>query len=153
MIKFLVFSGTAICRLLPQLVNTYNLSQGPVTSPALSFSGNSSVATGNISFDNILKLRCDPIRYGRNLRSESCRKVFNFIPQDDRQTVFAERDSGQPHDLNLPFRATSSECLSISKLLYSTLLEHKPRLSIWHAEGGAQMMPSAMSNQSLAKAQ
>lgn len=42
---------------------------------------------------------------------ESCRKVFGFIAQDDTQTVFAERGSVQPHDLNLPFRATSNDAL------------------------------------------
>lgn len=42
---------------------------------------------------------------------ESCRKVFNFIPQDDTQTVFAERSTAQHHDLNLPFRATSNDAL------------------------------------------
>lgn len=57
----------------------------------------------------------------------SCRKVFNFIAQDDTQTVFAERSTVQPHDLNLPFRAISSESPITSGLLHMTVLERKGR--------------------------
>lgn len=130
MIKLFLLPGTTLCAVLPQPSDTCNLLQEPVISPALSNFENSSTASGNTSLDNILKLRCDPIRYGRNLKVESCRKVFGFIAQDDTQTVFAERGSVQPHDLNLPFRATSSECLSISSLPGSTVLQQKIRAGI-----------------------
>lgn len=102
-----------LCATLPQPPVTYDLLQGPVVSPAHTFVNDTSASVGNRSFDNILKLRCDPVRYGRNLKVESCRKAFNFIAQSDTQTVFAERGSAQPHNSNLPFRATSGECLIV----------------------------------------
>ena len=121
LIKVLVIPFFALCATLPQPSGNYNLLQGPVVSPTYTFTDNSSAPTGNISSDNTLKLRCDPVRYGRNLKVESCRRVFTFIFQDETQTVFAQRGSAQPHDANLPFRATSSECLIVLKL---ALLDH-----------------------------
>ncbi|CAF9927366.1 MAG: hypothetical protein ALECFALPRED_003692 [Alectoria fallacina] len=109
LIEVLVLPVIASCAILPQPLDTNDLLRGPFISPALSLSVNLSTVTGNTSSGNLLKLRCDPVRYGRNLNVESCRKVFGFIAQDDTQTVFAERGIVQPHDLNLPFRATSND--------------------------------------------
>lgn len=122
LIKIITVPVLALCATVPQLPGTYDPWQGPVVFPALSSSENSSAATGNTSLGNILKLRCDSVRYGSHLKVESCRKVFNFIAQDDTQTIFAERDSVQPHDLNLPFRAYSSEYLSVSDLLHFNII-------------------------------
>ena len=111
LIEVLVLPALALSVIMPHPLDTY-----PVISSALTNVVNSSAATGNPSLGKILRLRCDPVRYGRNLRVESCSKASSFLPRDDTQTVFAERDSVQPHDLNLPFRATSSECLRFSGL-------------------------------------
>ena len=121
MIRFFVLTGIEICAVLSQSLDTYNLTQEPAMSSALSFSENSSAVSGNTSPKNVLNLRCDPIRFGRNLRVESCRKAFGYISHGDMQTVFAERDSGQPHDFNLPFRVSSSECPGISNPLCLTV--------------------------------
>ena len=109
LIKVLVVPVFASCAILPQQTDTYDLLQASVVSPAPKFPNDTSAPTSNTSFDNVLKLRCDPVRYGRNLKVESCRRIFSFIKEGDEQTVFAERGSVQPHDSNLPFRATSSE--------------------------------------------
>ena len=130
LIEVLVLPVIASCAILPQPLDTNDLLRGPFISPALSLSVNLSTVTGNTSSGNLLKLRCDPVRYGRNLNVESCRKVFGFIAQDDTQTVFAERGIVQPHDLNLPFRATSSECLSISILFHLIVLQQKAKTNI-----------------------
>lgn len=111
LLEVLILAAFALCAVVPQPSDTYDLLQGPVISPALYFPENLSFATNDTSFDEVLKLRCNPVRYGRNLNVGSCRKVFNFIAQDDTQTVFAERSTVQPHDLNLPFRAISSDGL------------------------------------------
>lgn len=130
LIKVLVLPMVALGAILPQSLDTYDLLHGPGISSAPLSIGNTSATTANTSSGNILKLRCDPIRYGRNLHVGSCRKIFNFIAQDDTQTVFAERDTIQPHDLNLPFRVTSSECPSISSFLHLTVLLRKARIGI-----------------------
>ena len=130
LIELLVFPVVASCAMLPQPLDTNDLLRGPFISPALRVSVNSSTITGNTSSGNLLKLRCDPVRYGRNLNVESCRKVFHFIARDDTQSVFAERGTVQPHDLNLPFRSTSSECLSISSLVHLIVLQQKARTDI-----------------------
>ena len=57
-------------------------------------------------------LKCDPVRYGRGLKVESCRNVFNYMEVDNTDIVFADRSSAQPHDLDPPFSTTSSKCLS-----------------------------------------
>ena len=124
LIEVLVFPVLALCVILPQTWDTY-----PVISPALTSIKNLSAATGNTSLGNTLKLRCDPVRYGRNLNVESCRKVFNFIAPDDTQTVFAERSSVQPHDLNLPFRATSSGYPRFPSLLHLSARRQKARIA------------------------
>lgn len=122
LIKVLVVHVFASCDILPQQTGIYDLLQASVVSPAPTFINDSSAPTSNTSFDNVLKLRCDPVRYGRNLKVESCRKILGFISESDEQSVFADRGSVQPHDSNLPFRATSSKCLIISSLLYLLIL-------------------------------
>ena len=56
----------------------------------------------------ILKIRCDGDVYGRNLNVASCRDVFRYMPKNDTQLVFADRNSGVPHDIPLPWRTMSS---------------------------------------------
>ena len=99
----------AVSATLPQRQDTNNLSHQLSVSPALLSAENSSTIFSNASLGELLKIRCDPIRYGKNLKVASCRNVFSYIAQDDTQAVFAERGAVQPHDLNLPFRVASSE--------------------------------------------
>ena len=63
------------------------------------------------------------MRYGRNLRVESCRKAFNYLRAGGAETVFADRSSTLPHDLSLPLRYTGSKLLpaAILSLRHMTL--------------------------------
>lgn len=130
LIEVLILPVLVLCAVVPQPLDTDILLQGPFNIPALSFSKNSSAAIDNSSLSNIPKLRCDPIRYGRNLNVGSCRKVFNFVAPSDTQTIFGDRSSLEPHDLDLPFRFTSSKCLNISGSLHWSILRRKARTGI-----------------------
>ena len=103
-----ILPNLAVSITLPQLPDTYNKSQPSTLSPLLS-AENASTIYSNTSLGKILKINCAPFPYGRNLKVASCRNVFDFIAKDDTQTVFAERGAVQPHDMNLPYRITSSE--------------------------------------------
>ena len=61
------------------------------------------------SSTSVLRIRCDGDYYGRNLNVASCREVFSFMPKSDVQTVFAERRTGVPYDVPLPWRTMSSQ--------------------------------------------
>ena len=113
LIEVLILPALALCAILPNSLDTNDTGQGSVDFPVLPHPENSSFALGNTSFEKYLKIRCDPVRYGRRLKVESCRKVFNFMDADDAEIVFADRSSAQPHDVKLPFRDTSSEWLRI----------------------------------------
>ena len=111
------FATFTLCAVVPSLLNTNNLLQGSVIPPTLQYPGNSSAASGNTSFSsNSLRVRCDPVRYGRNLRVESCRKAFNYLRAGGTETIFADRSSTLPHDLSLPLRYTGSKSLSAAVL-------------------------------------
>lgn len=56
-----------------------------------------------------LLVHCDGNVYGRNLNVASCRDVFSHMPRGDAQVTFAERHSGIPHDIPLPWRVMSSK--------------------------------------------
>lgn len=86
-----------------------DISQGPVIPPTLSYALNSSNTYGNRSIGDILKFQCDRVRYGRDLKVERCRKLFEDLKADDTQVVFADRNDA-PHGLNLRLRTTSSKC-------------------------------------------
>ena len=118
LIGSLIIPAFALCAALSLPLDTPDLLQGSVISPDLPYPQNLSAATGNTSSGNILKLRCDPVRYGRNLKVESCMKVFNYIEVDDEEFIFAERGSVQLHHLNLPYRVTSSMYIWMPSLLH-----------------------------------
>ena len=61
------------------------------------------------SSSNVLGVICSGIRYGRNLKVNSCRNIFDYLVKSDTQNAFAERDSGIPYDVPLPWRTLSSE--------------------------------------------
>lgn len=56
-----------------------------------------------------LRIQCDGNRYGKKLNVKSCQKVFDYMPENDTQNVFAERHSGVYHDLPLPWRILGGE--------------------------------------------
>ena len=56
----------------------------------------------------VLKIRCDGNFYGRNLNVASCRDVFHYMPKNDTQMVFANRNSGVQLEIPLPWRTMSS---------------------------------------------
>ena len=58
---------------------------------------------------NKLKVTCDGMTYGKNLKVPSCRKVFGYMRHDSTQYTFVERLSGIPGDVLLPLRTYSSK--------------------------------------------
>ena len=58
---------------------------------------------------NKLKITCDGMTYGKNLKVPSCRKVFGYLRQDPTQYTFVERGSGIEGDVPLPLRTYSSK--------------------------------------------
>lgn len=128
--RVLFLANLGLCATPPNLLDTGDLSQGSIVTPVLTFSLNSSATADNTSFGGLLKLRCDPVRYGRNLNVESCRKVFNYMKEDDTVILFADRSSTQAHDLGLPFRVTSSKSLNISSTFLIAVLKHKARVNV-----------------------
>lgn len=85
------------------------LATGPATSSNLLSPANILAPSTTNSSANILKIACDASRYGKNLKVYSCRNVFMYLRKDPTVFVFAERDSGLPCDVPLPFRTLSSE--------------------------------------------
>ena len=111
-ITVIILPALALCATLPRLLDTNDLRQGSRLSQTLSYPETSSVTYGNASIGGLLMLKRNPVRYGRGLKVESCRNVFNYMKVDNTDIVFADRSSAQPHDLDLPFSTTSSKCLS-----------------------------------------
>ena len=121
------FATFTLCVVVPSLLNTKSLLQESVVPPTLPYPGNSSATSGNSSFSsNILRFTCDPVRYGRNLRVESCRKAFSYLRPGDTETVFADRSSTQPRDLSLPLRYTGSKyyCRRVELASYDSSHAH-----------------------------
>ena len=66
-------------------------------------------SSNSSSSENVLKILCSPGKYGKNLKVNSCRNIFDFLAHDEIQRTFAERDSGIPFEVPLPWRVLSSE--------------------------------------------
>jgi hypothetical protein len=67
---------------------------------------------------NTLRVYCDGDRYGRNLNVGSCRSVFDHWGTDEAQTRFAQRHSGVPYDLPLPYRLYSGEWVGVLRCTF-----------------------------------
>ena len=68
------------------------------------------VSTGS---SNVLKIQCDGDSFGRNLNVASCTKIFNHIDKRLPERVFADRRTGIPADILLPWRIYDSMSLSV----------------------------------------
>ena len=66
-------------------------------------------SSNSSSSGNVLKIFCGARKYGKNLKVNSCRNIFDFISKDETQETFADRDSGIPFTVPLPWRTLSSE--------------------------------------------
>ena len=75
---------------------------------------------------NAIRIQCDSTHYGHNLSPNSCRNVFDYIAKSDMQTTFAERHTGRPNDLPLPWRIQSSDglCFVQPLLLHGAVTAH-----------------------------
>ena len=122
LIKVLSLPVLALCAILPLPSDTGDTLQELPTYSALSSPGNSSALSGNNSISTRFNYKCDWVRYGRGLKVESCKSVFNFIKPDNVETVYADRSSAQHHDVDLPVRATSSKWLNDWGSRHSTIL-------------------------------
>ena len=56
----------------------------------------------------ILKIQCDGNTFGKNLNVASCRKIFNYVNKSDTEKIFADRHSGIPSNIELPWRIYDS---------------------------------------------
>lgn len=57
---------------------------------------------------NVISVRCDP---AKTVNFLSCRGALGYTVIDDEQTTFAQRNTGIPEDIPLPFRITGGEYL------------------------------------------
>lgn len=55
---------------------------------------------------NLVHIRCDPTKPANFL---SCRNALGYTSIDDEQTTFAQRNTGVPADVPLPYRITGGE--------------------------------------------
>ena len=111
LILWALCSYTVLAASLPQRserigkLETAPISSSNLLSPAIPAPSSSN----NTSLGNVVKIACDPRRFGRDLKVNSCRSVFRYLHEDENQFRFAERDSGVPLDVPLPLRTYSSE--------------------------------------------
>lgn len=68
------------------------------------------VSTGS---SNTLKIQCDGDNFGKNLNVASCTKIFNYIDKRVPEKVFADRHTGIPADVLLPWRIYDSMSLFV----------------------------------------
>ena len=68
------------------------------------------VSTGS---GNPLKIQCDGSNFGKNLNVASCTKIFNYIDKRVPEKVFADRRTGIPADVLLPWRIYDSMSLFV----------------------------------------
>ncbi len=112
-----LISALAFSSLLAHVVSLTILP--PLQSPAAGLV-QSSVASDNFKINtpfpanvssgssNNLKIQCDGNTFGRNLNVASCTNIFNYIHKRDIEKTFAERHSGIPSDMELPWRIYDS---------------------------------------------
>ena len=107
LILWALYSNTGLSASPPQ--RSEGIGTGPIsnsnplslTVPALSSNSSSS--------NSGLSILCSASKYGKNLKVHSCRNIFEFLMKDEAQQTFAERDSGMPYEVPLPWRVLSSE--------------------------------------------
>jgi len=68
----------------------------------------SSMASHNLETptSNVISVRCDPTK---PINFLSCRGALGYSAVDDEQTTFAQRNTGIPLDIPLPFRITGGK--------------------------------------------
>ena len=106
LILWALYPNTVLSASLPQP------SEGVAIGPASnsdSLSLTVPVSSSNSSSSNVLKIVCSGRKYGKNLKVDSCRNIFGWIRKGETQQTYAERDSGIPFDVPLPWRTLSSE--------------------------------------------
>ena len=112
LISALALSISLVCvaslTILPPLQST---AAGPVPNPvALGRPEINQPYPANVSSgsSNVLKVQCDGINYGKNMNVASCRNIFNFIDKRVPERTFADRHTGIPADVLLPWRIYDS---------------------------------------------
>ncbi len=111
--------------------NAASLAAGPMSSSNLAAPALLTPSSSNYSSENMLGISCDSRKFGKNLKVNSCRNIFNYLIKDETQYDFADRDSGRPNSVPLPLRTYSSEnpheciyCLD-TVFLYLTYKYHR----------------------------
>ena len=86
------------------------------------------------SSSDVLKIQCDGNSFGKNLNVASCTKIFDHIDQRVPEKVFADRRTGIPADVLLPWRIYDSMSLFVRP-------SQKAACSaVWGIEGVAQKL-------------
>ena len=114
LILCILFSDSVFTASLPQHPeNISDLAAKPISSTNLLSPTSILASSSNLSSsENLLKIGCDARTFGKNLKVQSCRNLFQWMHKDDRQFEFAQRDSGLPADVSLPLRTLSSKTLA-----------------------------------------
>lgn len=125
---WVLYSDTVLAASLPQRSESISsLAAGAIfSSKSLSPANIPAPLNDNSSSGNKLQIACDARKYGKNLKVNSCRNVFNFLKKDDLQFRFSERDSGVPSDVPLPLRTLSSK----KPHIYFYFLDTTPHYSV-----------------------
>lgn len=113
LILYTLFSDSVLTASLPRHTESISdLAAKPISPSNLLSPANIPASSSNLSSsENLLKIGCDARKFGKNLKVQSCRNVFNFVLKDEKQLRFAQRDSGLPADVSLPLRTLSSKTL------------------------------------------
>lgn len=111
LILWTLYSDAVLAASLPRRSEIIgSLAARPISPSNLLSPANMLASSSNTSSSgNLLKIACDGTKYGKNLKVNSCRSVFNFMMKNETQFTFAERDSGVPSDISLPLRTLSSK--------------------------------------------
>ena len=118
-----MFFYLILCTFIANNVLTANLPQHPENIDDLVAKPNSSLdrvspantltlSDNTTSSGNVLKIGCNSKKFGKNLKVQSCRNVFNFMGKDEKQFSFAQRNSGLQVDVPLPLRTLSGKTLA-----------------------------------------
>ena len=104
--SFLAFA-VSLTTLPPLQSTAAELPHSPVTQGNLEINPTfpANVSSGS---SDILKIQCDGDSYGKNLNVASCSNVFNYIDKRVPDRTFADRRTGIPTDILLPWRIYDS---------------------------------------------
>ena len=106
--SFLIYIGGALSANVPSTI----VANGSPTTISLESAAPLLPSVSATPYNAGLRIQCSGNSYGRNLKVNSCRNVFNYLPQNDTQRTFLPREGGGPHSVPLPMRTYSSKSVT-----------------------------------------